>query len=371
MQYQDTLLGLIYDTALDRALWPAVLDRLRRMVGCEAGGLLHARMGPVRITSLGTVGIDPAMEARIPEVFADPADNPFLKKFPLLTPGKPISRQQLVGDEEFRRSRIYDRFFKPLGFFHDVTTPMVLAPDEGVGMFLSRPKSAGPTNESDVRALSPWIPHIQRAIRINRRMDDQRAAGAWQTAVLDKLALGALLVDADGRSIAMNEPAEKIIAAADGLELDGRVLVPSARRDRAGLAAAIAAATAGQGGSEVRVRRPSGRRAYSVFVMPLPRAEAVNGAFLRAAAVLIDDPDGDLPLRLRAAARLHGLSPMETKVALEILSGAGRPEVAARLGISPHTVKTHLGRIFDKTGTGSQVELARLLGSAVIPRNVM
>jgi DNA-binding CsgD family transcriptional regulator len=193
--------------------------------------------------------------------------------------------------------------------------------------------------------------------------------GAWQTALFDKLSPGTILVDADGGIIAMNDPAERLLASADGLELEGGALVSSFHGDRAGLAAAIAAATAGQGGSELLVRRPSGLRAYSVFVTPLPRAQAVNGSFVRVAAILIGDPDGDLEPHARATARLYGLSPMETAVAIAIVRGASRPEVAASLEISPHTVKTHLGHIFDKTGTGSQVELARLLGSSSILRN--
>jgi DNA-binding CsgD family transcriptional regulator len=39
------------------------------------------------------------------------------------------------------------------------------------------------------------------------------------------------------------------------------------------------------------------------------------------------------------------------------------PEVAAGLGLSPNTIKTHLRRVFKKTGTHRQAELARLVAS--------
>jgi len=44
-------------------------------------------------------------------------------------------------------------------------------------------------------------------------------------------------------------------------------------------------------------------------------------------------------------------------------SGATIPETASRLSVSPNTIKTHLRKVFAKTGTTRQTELARLLAS--------
>ena len=50
-------------------------------------------------------------------------------------------------------------------------------------------------------------------------------------------------------------------------------------------------------------------------------------------------------------------------MALCAASGATIPETAHRLNVSPNTVKTHLSRVFAKTGTSRQIELARLMES--------
>jgi len=51
---------------------------------------------------------------------------------------------------------------------------------------------------------------------------------------------------------------------------------------------------------------------------------------------------------------------------VEVAGGAGLDSVASRLGLGRNTVKTHLSRVFDKTGTHRQAELARLvMGMAV------
>jgi DNA-binding CsgD family transcriptional regulator len=59
----------------------------------------------------------------------------------------------------------------------------------------------------------------------------------------------------------------------------------------------------------------------------------------------------------------YGLTKAEAKVALAASSGLTIPETANRMRVSRNTVKTHLGRIFAKTGTSRQSELAGLMSS--------
>ncbi len=47
-------------------------------------------------------------------------------------------------------------------------------------------------------------------------------------------------------------------------------------------------------------------------------------------------------------------------------SGLPIPQVAQQLGLSPNTVKTHLRKVFAKTATSRQAELARLMASLAI-----
>jgi DNA-binding CsgD family transcriptional regulator len=56
-----------------------------------------------------------------------------------------------------------------------------------------------------------------------------------------------------------------------------------------------------------------------------------------------------------------GLTAAEAKIALALATGASVPEAAANLGLSANTVKTHLRKVFAKTGTSRQAELVRVL----------
>ncbi len=55
------------------------------------------------------------------------------------------------------------------------------------------------------------------------------------------------------------------------------------------------------------------------------------------------------------------LSPREREVALHLLEGLSYREIAEKLHVSLATVKTHVNRIYDKTGAGNKMELARML----------
>ena len=56
--------------------------------------------------------------------------------------------------------------------------------------------------------------------------------------------------------------------------------------------------------------------------------------------------------------RPFGLTARELQVVNLVGEGCMNREIGARMHISEHTVKHHLSRVFDKTGTSSRVELA-------------
>ena len=71
--------------------------------------------------------------------------------------------------------------------------------------------------------------------------------------------------------------------------------------------------------------------------------------------------------RIDVAAVVYGLSPGQKLVAGHIVAGLSIGEIAGAMQISPNTVRTHLDRIFEKTGVRNQVALVRVLLSIVAP----
>ena len=52
------------------------------------------------------------------------------------------------------------------------------------------------------------------------------------------------------------------------------------------------------------------------------------------------------------------LSPRETQVLVLLAQGLSNPRIASRLGLSPHTVKTHVVHIFNKLGVNHRAQAA-------------
>ncbi len=67
-----------------------------------------------------------------------------------------------------------------------------------------------------------------------------------------------------------------------------------------------------------------------------------------------------------SASFLHELTQTERTICLALFEGLSPPEAAARMGVAPSTVKSHLKSVFAKLGINRQVDLIRLLDQAFL-----
>jgi DNA-binding CsgD family transcriptional regulator len=61
------------------------------------------------------------------------------------------------------------------------------------------------------------------------------------------------------------------------------------------------------------------------------------------------------------------LTPTELRVLLAIVELGSVPDVAAALGVADTTVRTHVGRLFEKTGARRQADLVKLVAGYATP----
>ena len=64
---------------------------------------------------------------------------------------------------------------------------------------------------------------------------------------------------------------------------------------------------------------------------------------------------------------MYRLTPRELRVLLSLVEVGGVPDVARVLGISEATVRTHVARVFDKTGASRQVDLVKIVAGFTNP----
>jgi DNA-binding CsgD family transcriptional regulator len=96
-------------------------------------------------------------------------------------------------------------------------------------------------------------------------------------------------------------------------------------------------------------------------VLPLTRRDVRAGLTQRAvAAVFVVTGEGAAHTPINAIATLYDFTPAESQIFALLCQGKSVTETAAALGIAKSTARTHLLRVFSKTGCKRQAELVAL-----------
>lgn len=184
---------------------------------------------------------------------------------------------------------------------------------------------------------------------------------------LDGLSAGVYLAARDRRIVYLNAAARKQVASSAALTIVENRLLPvdaiAAARLNGALAEAAGEGTQGSSGALSVALPCTGGPGLIATVLPLERGRraSISRPFAAVAAIFVQDPKASPPLPGEAFAKLYGLTPSELRIVLAIAPGLQLQETAEMLGLSLATVKSHLARIFQKTGTSRQPELVALL----------
>jgi DNA-binding CsgD family transcriptional regulator len=214
---------------------------------------------------------------------------------------------------------------------------------------------------------------VCRALAISDALDLRTLASEPLAATLDALTVGVFLLDRQGRVVHMNRAAERQLNRRNALRIVNHRLAPVDPGAQEQMARALASATdAGvveTAGGHAIALPDRGESGYVANILPVDRGErrARLAPFAAATAVFVQDPAIVPPPPGEAFARLYGLTTGELRFLLALSPGLTVKEAADVLGLSETTAKTHLQRIFAKTGTAKQTELLHLLMSATPP----
>jgi DNA-binding CsgD family transcriptional regulator len=177
--------------------------------------------------------------------------------------------------------------------------------------------------------------------------------------ILDHFAIGILLVDERANVLHANSAARALLGQELQLSAIASDMFPFGR-----LRGCIRSVVCRASGRALALR--SGETDRPLFVMVAPvQARAGEAAVSanwpsQAALVILCDLDGPASLPVGSMAEAYGLTEAEARVAEAASGGARISAIARHLGLSPNTIKTHLRRVYEKTGTKHHAELARV-----------
>lgn len=360
------LIGHIYDAAVDPARWPAVLVQLRDFVGGSAAAIFSKDASVRSLNVHYECGaVDPHYTRLYVEKYArlDPATTAHV----LTEIEQPISTGDVMPYEDFLQTRIYQEWVRPQGLVDNVSAVLERSATGAALCGVFRSEEQGIVDDETRWRMRQVVPHIRRAVLIGRAIELKAADAAAFADTLDGLAAGMFLVDAAGGIVHTNASGYRLLAEAGALRAaNGRLLAVDAH---AALALNEIFSAAGEGDAAIGIRgiavampgRDGAR--YAAHVLPLTSGarRRAGARYAAAAAVFVRKAGLDLPSPPEAIARQYNLTPSELRVLLAIVQVGGVPETACALGIGEATVKTHLHRLYGKTGTARQADLVRLV----------
>lgn len=215
---------------------------------------------------------------------------------------------------------------------------------------------------------------LANSLSLGRTIRALRTRFSAALSVLNALGLGVFLVDAKHNVIDLNQAAERILDASDGIRLNSKRQIllsdPEAEQKLRTLvdeANGLLKGEVNRHETVMSVRRRSGRYDYLISVQPLNDAAAELEVGLRCAFVTVINPEKHGSLSIEGLKALGQLTQTEADVVSLLVEGCRLREIAERRNVSINTVKTQLKDIVQKLRCSTQSDVIRMAAATRVP----
>ncbi|HTA99397.1 MAG TPA: helix-turn-helix transcriptional regulator [Bradyrhizobium sp.] len=358
-------IGLIYDAALDSRLWPAALEGIRDFVGGFAANFFWQDVSKQDAGTFHCVGIE---QSYLTSYFSEYAKiNPLYPAAAFLDTGQVFEGDDIVPWPEMVQTRFYKEWMQPQAITGSLAVNLEKSVTAVAALAVLRCEQNGPIDLDTKRRMNLIVPHMIRGASIGQLIGQRSLERAVLTDAFNSLASAVFLVEASGRIVFSNEPALKLLTAGFVKAVGGILRFAESEANRFLRQALLSAAEQARqdtNGTAIVLNVQESRR-WLAHVLPLTfEARRASGlADSTTAAVFLREAALNIPSPIENLSRSYNLTATETKILLAVVEIGGVPKIAASLGVSQQTVKTHLKKVFGKTGTKRQAELVKLMAS--------
>jgi DNA-binding CsgD family transcriptional regulator len=359
----DLTTGL-YQTAIDKSLWPHALRQICSLFQCSGIDLFILERTTGLFPFSASFGMEPDAVDECDEFFIKLELQP--SSAPEHSHEKRSSEYLCIEELKINGNKAHCVLQRTWSLRSYLSANLCSAEVGGAYVSLRRPKREGDLDDSTAALYAAYAPHLAQAIAIATRFDELNLRAAASGNALEYLPFGIILLDTDGHVSFMNEAANRIIASRDGLCVDKQKLYALRSRDNAELQNLILKASGmmpgiGEGRSSMALARPSGLRAYALFFLPLSRSKSRFATERQPVALFVSDPEKPTKIPEELLSCVCGLTKTEAALSSRLAYGLSITEAAKQQGISPKTARLHLDHIFRKTETHRQADLVRFL----------
>ena len=338
----------IYDAAFDEQLFPDLLRQMAQHFGAQAGFIGWMNEAS-QAGFQAEHGNDPAFLKAYVETYAElDILRPALVAVP---EGEPQPAYALLQSPDVRASRFYREYIAPQRIVDNLAVNLIKRDGVVATIAILRTGDVEPFGDADIAAMRDLVPHLRRAVFLSsyrvRRADlmsiYRDAAGGARD--------GLVLLGDDGHVLDLGPEIER---------MTGFTSVEAASRSAFGRALA----------STMRADAPIlyefsfGKQPLRLLLSSQPLARNPYGDLSEgsgaAYAVSVTAVDRRWGLAYGAIAAAHGLTQGEARVLEDVLSHSDMSGSPDRLGIARATARSHLHRIYAKTGTRGFPDLCLL-----------
>jgi DNA-binding CsgD family transcriptional regulator/PAS domain-containing protein len=350
------LVGKIYETTTNPAEWRGILEEVSRHCGAKAA----------------TMQVFAPLQSNAIRVSYEYGTNPEWSellhgKYAALCPVGPIVAVAEVGEissifnyiepAEFVETRFYKEWCLPQDYYDMAGALLVKNVQDVVALTVYGGRQRGAFKKQELELVELLAPHAKRAAMIASLLEHRTIELAALSSIIDRMATAIVVVDASGRISRHNDAAAEMMESGGVVSnRDGRLSVATQEGQRA-----LRQALASEKSEPAIVPLGDGERGMlTAAVLPMaPRSAQF--------AVLLHVPPQMLPATGRILVDTFGLTRREASLVVVMLNGNTIEAAAEQLGIGLATAKTHLNRVFEKTGTNRQAELIQRVLQAMPP----
>jgi len=366
----STLLGNIYQGAMEQVPWGKALEQIRRQLNANYVTLI------LRSPAIDRPGLMVNASEHGQTLPGEASYNSYyyaLDPFIGLPSDRVVTIDEHLGQGAWCTSELYQQFLKEIGIRYILGAD--LRTDDGVECrFRVCRDHEGPDFSAADKALcTALLPHLRRAVDLHSRLDVAESERTVYASAIDRMLVGMVILDESGTIIKTNAAADDILATRDGIRIAKGGLDVEYGQENRKFQRLVRQAMAGHLGTApavmeaMSITRPSGNARLGVLIRTIPLSEWSEDNRKRPACVVfIRDPERKSQASHEVVRQLFDLTPAETQLALQLANGLTLDEAADELGISKNTARAHLRAIFSKTGVTRQATLVRMLLSSVV-----
>jgi DNA-binding CsgD family transcriptional regulator/PAS domain-containing protein len=261
-----------------------------------------------------------------------------------------------------KQTAFYNEYLVPVDMPHFMPVWLHKSEERVVGLSFQGSLKRGAFEPDDVEIVRRFVPHLARAFEIRARLEAANVRAAHLAHILNATTFGVIVLDAQRKILEANAVAAALLLEESGLHCarDGVIRTKGPSGDR--LLKRMNASVDCQSAVEALMQVPrQDKLPLSILVLPLA---AYHTSWLSGSptwVLLIFDPERPVAVNQQVFIKDLNLSTREAQVAALLVAGRQLDQIARRMHVTVHTVRSQLKSILHKTGCHTQAQLVRRL----------